>query len=549
MTNRTKALVSKVVSSKAVHAFFCLWLLGPTLSAAADLPVGKFVNPIAEGADPSVVKSGYHYYWCQSDGNVGISINKSDRLHRMGPKHLVWKAPASGPFSKEVWAPELIHHQDRWYVYFAASDGQNKNHLTYVLASKTSDALGEYTFHGPLYTGEHFESRADNLWAIDMTLLDHQGQLYGIWSGWSDATSDQQYLYIAPMESPTKMSASRTLICDNADYVWERTEEKLGSRGLHEGPQILKSGQRTFLVYSCAASWLPTYKLGMLELVGQDPLSPKAWRKFADPVFQSTATTYGVGHGSFVPSPDGKEWWHFFHVKRDRDPGWRRSVFVQPMAFDETGLPEFGKPVDAGRPLNLPSGSPDRHERKRQDIDLGSSTAPGRFDVFSHHQLIEWTDQGVALGRTVPTPINEYRCGEKLMLRNLDYNNLEVSAEFTFQNGNRDVGIVFRATGPSVGYDAVRGYFAGLIPGRGGVVLGKMDGANWHHLADQKVEFDSDVTQRLTVKAVDDRIDIFVNDNREPSLTTFDNDYTHGSVGIRVVDTHAVFHNLVVTPQ
>ena len=70
-------------------------------------PRDRFVNPIGEGADPSVVRDGDRFLWCQAEGNVGVSIWVSDRLTSMGTKHVVWTADAEGPCSKEVWAPEL----------------------------------------------------------------------------------------------------------------------------------------------------------------------------------------------------------------------------------------------------------------------------------------------------------------------------------------------------------------------------------------------------------------------------------------------------------
>jgi len=86
-----------------------------------DLPHDQFVNPVGEGADPSVVRDGDRFLWCQAEGNVGISIWVSDRLTSMGTKHVVWMAGAEGACSKEVWAPELHLIDGRWHIYFAAS--------------------------------------------------------------------------------------------------------------------------------------------------------------------------------------------------------------------------------------------------------------------------------------------------------------------------------------------------------------------------------------------------------------------------------------------
>src|SRR5688500_5858938 len=97
------------------------------LDEAADPPLstGPFVNPVAEGADPFVVRDGDGYLWCQTDADAGVTVRRSDRLTSLGEKRVVWRAPDTGPFSAQVWAPELIHLDGRWHIYFAASDGRN----------------------------------------------------------------------------------------------------------------------------------------------------------------------------------------------------------------------------------------------------------------------------------------------------------------------------------------------------------------------------------------------------------------------------------------
>ena len=117
-----------------------------------------------------------------------------------------------------------------------------------------------------------------------MTVLELNGARYAIWSGWDAPGTDRQYLYIAEMKSPTELVGPRVRICNNDDLLWERVEPDPSKRGLNEAPQIFQSHGRTFLAYSCGASWLPTYKLGMLELIDSNPLDPAAWKKQPKPV-------------------------------------------------------------------------------------------------------------------------------------------------------------------------------------------------------------------------------------------------------------------------
>lgn len=505
--------------------------------APAPLPVGQFVNPIGEGADPWVVRdpASGDYLWCFSDANRGIAVSRSTSPIRMGLKRVIWQAPAAGPAAREVWAPELHLLDGRWHVYFAASDGKNENHQAFVLQSEGTDPFGPYALHGPFRTGLTAAEDDPPIWAIDMTVLQHGQRRYAIWSGWDVPGSDRQYLYIAEMESPLRLKTDRVRICSNDDHDWERVEPGPGHRGLNEGPQVFQQQGRTWLVYSCGASWLPTYKLGMLELTGDDPLDPQAWKKHPAPVFQGTEDTSGVGHSCWVPSVDGREWWHVFHAKHDRAPGWRRAIFAQPLEIGADGRPRFGDPVAPGQPLAAPSG----------DATVRFDGTPD-FSLYGHHQFFERIEGGFRLGRRPQTPINEYRSGEKLVDATLAPDDFEATVEIEFHDGarSRDAGLLFRCTGPAVGYDAQRAYFAGLNPRSGLVILGRTDGSRWQELARAPAAIDPGRPQQLGVRMVGDAIEV-LHDGRV-AVSHRDAAYPTGSLGLRVVDTDASFRRLRV---
>mmetsp|Transcript_43743 Transcript_43743/g.79853 ORF Transcript_43743/g.79853 Transcript_43743/m.79853 type:complete len:380 (-) Transcript_43743:58-1197(-) len=346
--------------ASAIRSVQDMFLTGKCGSGAddGDMALEVFANPICRGEDPWIIRHQGLYYWCHSINDLAIGVSTSSSLH--GPwsqSYTVWKAPSHGPYSQEVWAPELHYLDGSFYIYFAASDGDNATHLAYVLSSE--DPLGPYTLHGPLATGDGHDGCSPNMWAIDLTVLHLNGEMFAVWSGWDHIGSDQQYLYIAPMADPVTICGPRVRLCDNGTYAWERIHECFSSKGLNEGPQVLQMDDRTFIVYSCGASWLPTYKLGLLELVGSDPLDADSWVKHSKPAFLSSKRTFGVGHSCFVPSPDGRELWHVYHSKTSPTPGWSdRRVFMQPMHFEADGMPDFGAAVEPGEVLPCPS---DRH--------------------------------------------------------------------------------------------------------------------------------------------------------------------------------------------
>ena len=517
-------------------------LLLPAISAHAE--PATFTNPIAEGADPWVTRHGDQYVWCFSEGNRGISVWLSDRLTSIGTRHVVWQAPETGPYSKEVWAPEMHFLDGKWFIYFAADDGKNANHLAYVLESKSADPLGPYEISGPFATGDGADGKSPNIWAIDMTVLEHEGKRYAIWSGWDKPGTDQQFLYIAPMKNPRELAAPRKLLAASDTYLWERTEEREGSRGLNEGPQILKHDGRTFVTYSCGASWSRTYKLGLLELTGGDPYDPASWKKYPEPVFKSGNGVIGVGHSTFVPSPDGSETWHVYHAKVDDRDGWRRAVSVQPITFGADGYPDLGTPVQAGTPLPVPSGQKPAEANLPINLTLHDAGDLKHFSYYGHQQFLAAEKDGVDLGTVPQHPVNDYRSGEKLVLDGGDFPNVQTSVDIRFIKGGRDAELLIRTSQPSVGYDAQQGYFAGIIPDRKRVVFGKTDGKGWQEIAGADLSITGNKSLRLGVTAVGSDFRITV-DGKEV-LKASDSTWTSGSIGLRVVDTHARFSNLKV---
>ena len=316
-----------------------------------------FTNPVlAHGQDPWVVKYDGQYYYCCAQGN-GISVSVSPVLHRIEPPQRVWTAPAEGWNSSCVWAPELHPYKGRWYIYYAAGQSGPPyiHQRTGVLESVDDDPLGPYVDRGMLYTGDSLGQWSSNRWAIDFTLFEYEGQLYGVWSGWADAaTTDrtEQNLYIAEMTDPCTVASSRVLISE-PDRPYEQ-----GELPLNEGPQILQRGEDLFIVYSCGQSWLPTYKLSYLRLRrGADPMSRSSWVKSRRPVFEGTDEVFGPGHASFTVSPDGTESYIVYHTKTSASPGWQRDVRMQRFEFDRQGRPVFGAPIPVGVAMPIPAGS------------------------------------------------------------------------------------------------------------------------------------------------------------------------------------------------
>lgn len=311
-----------------------------------------FQNPLVNyGADPYVTYQDGYYYYVRVNHDKSLWVSKSPELSRIGqvePKMVY--APTGNEPNQEMWAPEIHYLDGKWYIYYTA--GAGANHRMCVVESKTSDAQGEYVFKGQM-------APATDKWAIDQTVLELDGQLYAIWSGWDGDVNVDQRIYIARMDNPWTISGERVEL-SKPEYTWE---VQGGTPTINEGPQIAKAPDGTVnIVYSASGSWSPYYCLGCLTLKkGEDPMEKNSWIKVQEPIFQkNNSTTYSTGHGCFTTSPDGTEDYMVYHATRNSGEGWNgRGVRTQRVYWNEDGTPFLGSAIEYNGKVNWPSGTPE----------------------------------------------------------------------------------------------------------------------------------------------------------------------------------------------
>lgn len=330
---------------------------------AAGSPVaGTLTNPLLpSGPDPyATYKDGMYYYTHTMGNHIELWKTKSLADLRAAPHKTIYTPPTGTPYSKDLWAPEVLFIDGKWYAYFAADGGSNIGHRMYVLENASADPFeGEWVMKGKI-------ADPSDKWAIDGDIFSYKGVWYMVWSGWDGDVNKQQNIYIAKLKNPWTIEGQRVLI-SSPSYGWEKFGD-LHSAGepphidVNEGPQGLVHGEDLFVVYSGSACWTDTYALGLLRLrAGRDPLDPAAWQKSAESVFKQSVENgvYATGHNSFFLSPDGKESWILYHAnsKPGQGCGNTRSPHAQPFSWAQDGNPVFGIPVKEGAAIAAPSGN------------------------------------------------------------------------------------------------------------------------------------------------------------------------------------------------
>ncbi len=339
---KTRRVIAKSISILAL-------LLSISLSPLALAQTATFTNPIVtsrDAADPWMVyQDGYYYFTFTAGDRIEIwksaTITDIDR----GSKVTVWQHHASGAECCNIWAPELHFLNGRWYIYFAADDGNDINHRLYVLESTSADPQGMYVEKGKI-------SPPTDRWAIDGTVLQkNDGSSYLVWSGWAGAAPGPQNIYIAPMSNPWTISGERVLISAPVN-AWERV-----GWSVNEGPEVLQRDGKVFIVYSASGGSTPDYCLGMLTNSSGNMLDANAWTKSSGCVFAKTDMVFGPGHNSFVKSPDQSEDWIIYHARNTSFQTWNgRTTRAQRFTWNVDGTPNFSAPAPPAITLPVPSG-------------------------------------------------------------------------------------------------------------------------------------------------------------------------------------------------
>ena len=309
------------------------WALAWTLMVAGvGVPVFAQGYPVVPNADPFITLHPVQgKYLLLATTGRDITLWSGPTVQAAGSAAKVVFTPPED--MEQLWSPTIWLRGGRWWIYFTAQM-KGKTHAIYVLESDTADPLGTYAFRGVLELGHP---------AIDPSLLTVEGVDYLMY-----ATVDggENAIRAVRLAGPMEPVGERALIAE-PEYPWEKGAGSSRTYPVDEGPTALYHGGRTFVVFSASDTASPRYCLGLLTLMGKDPLQRSSWSKAPEPVFQWNPLegVYGPGRGTFAEAADGA-WWLLYAAKRtDAPTAAHRETWAQRFGWREDGVPDFGVPV------------------------------------------------------------------------------------------------------------------------------------------------------------------------------------------------------------
>jgi len=305
-------------------------------------------NPfIAQRADPYIYRhiDGTYYFTATVPQYDRIIIRKSDSLYGLAcaEEKTIWRRHEKGIMSCHIWAPELHYLDGKWYIYFAAGDIDDIWAIRpYVLECADADPTeGTWIEKGKMQRADDDEFSFEEF-SLDATVFENKGKHYFVWAEKVGVGKKISNLYIAEMESPTKLKTVQVLLT-TPDYDWERI-----GYWVNEGPAVIKKNGKIFLTYS-ASETSAHYAMGMLTAnQDADLLDPKSWTKERYPVLKTIPEKgiYGPGHNSFTVSEDGKDILVFHARPYEKligeplsDPN--RHTLLSEIKWSEDGRPLF----------------------------------------------------------------------------------------------------------------------------------------------------------------------------------------------------------------
>lgn len=310
------------------------WAKGLDGQRKADLGNGFYQNPILAGdnPDPSILKDGDVYYHVSSSFTYypGLVIWKSYDLVNWTPIVPALKTPVGS-----IYAPDLIKHEGRYYIYFPARSVPE---------------------HPNKYPMTNFVVYADDIngpWSepVDVGIYDQidPGHVVG--------EDGKRYLYTSDGQMGLLTDDGLSLGKKVKAYEgWKYPGDWSVETFALEGPKFLKRDGWFYLFSAEGGTAGPP--TSHMVIVARSKSVHGPWENCPHNPIVHTASAdepwWSRGHGTMVEGPAG-DWWMVYHGYENGYRTLGRQMLLEPMEWTVDGWPR-AKGGDLSKPLKKPAG-------------------------------------------------------------------------------------------------------------------------------------------------------------------------------------------------
>jgi xylan 1,4-beta-xylosidase len=305
------------------------WARGIENQRKADLGDGTFLNPVVAGdhADPSVLKDGDDYYLTHSSFDMypGLLVRHSRDLVNWRPLGPALTKPVGS-----VWAPDLVKHGGRFYMY---------------LPARTPSYRSTYVIHA---------AKPEGPWSdpIDLQLHDH------IDPGHAVGEDGKRYLFLS--------GGDRVMLTDDGlatagrvEHVydpWRYPPDWDVESFSPEGPKVSRHGDWFYLITAVGGTAGPP--TGHMVIAARSRSIHGPWENAPNnPLVRTQSSAekwWSRGHATLVEGPDGG-WWMMYHGYEHGFWTLGRQTLLDPIEWTAEGWFR-ARGGDLSQPIAKPRG-------------------------------------------------------------------------------------------------------------------------------------------------------------------------------------------------
>ena len=301
------------------------WARGIEGQRKADLGNGYYLNPIVSGdhPDPSILKDGEDYYMTFSsfDAYPGLVIWHSRDLINWTPV-----GPTLFRNVGSVWAPELVRHEGRYYIYFPGIGPYRSNYVIWA------DDI-----RGP--------------WSQPIDLKNRR-----IDPGHAVGPDGKRYLFLSAGYVVQLSDDGLAIVGDEKKVYagWPYPSDWVVETFAQEGPKVVKKGEYYYQVLAQGGTAGPP--TGHMIVAARAKTIDGPWEHSPyNPLLRTQSSDeawWSKGHGTLVEGPDGR-WWMVYHAYEKGFYNLGRQTLLEPVEWLDDGWFRMAK-YDPARPIPKP---------------------------------------------------------------------------------------------------------------------------------------------------------------------------------------------------
>ncbi|WP_312711326.1 family 43 glycosylhydrolase, partial [Stenotrophomonas sp.] len=357
------------------------WTRGIENQRQADLGNGTFLNPVFAGdrPDPSVLKDGEDYYLTLSsfDAYPGLPIWHSRDLVNWQPLgHAITKNVGA------IWAPDIVKHGSRYYIYFPARTGEHRSNFV-VWADSIKGPWSE-----PIDIG--LGGYIDPGHAVG-----EDGKRYLFLSGGD---------YVQLADDGLSVAGTPRHVYDG----WKYPESWDVEAYAQEGPKInFRDGWYYMTTAVGGTAGPPT---GHMVITARSRSIHGPWVNAPNnPIMRTRSAAepwWSRGHAAVIEGTDGR-WWMMYHGYENGYWTLGRQALLEPIEWTDDGW-FVAKGGDLGQPLAKPSGTSVGAHGMALSDDFAGPALGAQWSFFNpaqdEYRRLDFSGEGLLLQGKGDTP-------------------------------------------------------------------------------------------------------------------------------------------------